>query len=282
LKDLFADPVVIEEKVDGSQISFQRVGDSVLFRSRNQAIDTNAAGMFEKGVQAITQIASLLHEGWIYRGEFLAKPKHNTLAYERVPHGHVILFDIDKELEDYATREELELEAARIGLEAVPLLAQGLVKTLEEFEALLQTPSILGGQLVEGIVIKNHGRFGKDGKALMGKFVSTKFREKHDKSWKERNPKGQDIIAQIIETYRTEARWQKAAAHMRERGELKVAPQDIGPMIKEVNADVLEECQEEIKDILFKWAWKDISRGITRGLPEWYKEQLLLQQQFSE
>ncbi len=37
--------------------------------------------------------------------------------------------------------------------------------------ALLEKESILGGK-VEGIVVKNYARFGKDKKVLMGKYVS--------------------------------------------------------------------------------------------------------------
>lgn len=281
IKDLFADPVVVEEKIDGSQFSFLCLGDTVIFRSKNAVIDPTAAGMFQKGVDAISEIAGRLMDGWTYRGEYLMKPKHNTLAYDRVPRRHVILYDVDTGLESYLPRYNLELEAARIGLDVVPCLAEGNVFSLEELEALLQTPSILGGQTVEGVVIKNHHRFGRDGKALMGKHVSAKFREVHDKDWKKRNPAGKDIIATIVAKYRTEARWTKAVAHMRERGELQDAPQDIGPLFKEVSTDILAECGDEIKDALLKWAWKDISRGVTRGLPDWYKEQLS-EQQFSQ
>jgi hypothetical protein len=48
--------------------------------------------------------------------------------------------------------------------------------------------------------------------------------------------------------------------------------------MKEVSVDVYEECADEVKEILFKWAWPRISRGITGGLPEWYKDKLLAKQ----
>ncbi len=35
------------------------------------------------------------------------------------------------------------------------------------------------------------------------------------------------------------------------------------------------ECKEEIQKALWKWAWPHIQRGLTRGLPEWYKNHLL-------
>lgn len=43
----------------------------------------------------------------------------------------------------------------------------------------------------------------------------------------------------------------------------------------------LAECHEEIKEQLFKWAWKSISRQVTAGFPEFYKD-LLAKKQFEE
>ena len=65
---------------------------------------------------------------------------------------------------------------------------------------------------------------------------------------------------------------------LQERGLLEGSPRDIGALIKEVPADISKECADEIKDKLFAWAWPHIQRMTTRGLPEWYKEQLLKQQ----
>jgi len=50
--------------------------------------------------------------------------------------------------------------------------------------------------------------------------------------------------------------------------------------MREVNADVLAECEAEIKEALWKHAWPQISRGITKGLLEWYKN-LLMESQFT-
>jgi hypothetical protein len=44
--------------------------------------------------------------------------------------------------------------------------------------------------------------------------------------------------------------------------------------MKEVSSDVLKECKDEILEQLFAYAWPKISKGITRGLPEWYKSQI--------
>jgi hypothetical protein len=61
---------------------------------------------------------------------------------------------------------------------------------------------------------------------------------------------------------------------MAEDGRLEHAPKDIGALIKMVGDDVYEEGREEIAALLFRHFWPDIRRGLTRGLPGWYKEQL--------
>ena len=73
----------------------------------------------------------------------------------------------------------------------------------------------------------------------------------------------------------TQARWQKALQHLREAGKIEDSVRDIGLLMREIPEDVLKECEEEIKEQLFKWAWPHIRRSVARGAPEWYKEHLL-------
>lgn len=152
IDELFSGPVIVEEKVDGSQFSFGKFGDDLLVRSRGRVFDVEAPdNMFSLGAGVVKKLRDDLHDGWTYRGEYLNKPKHNALAYDRTPAMNV----------------------------------------------------------------------------------------------------------------------------MRERGELQSAPQDIGNLLREVQTDIEAECEEEIKGRLYAWARKSILRTATRGLPEWYKQQLL-------
>ena len=279
--DLFKDPVVVQEKVDGSQFSFGKFVDHETFevkmRSKGCKVTPENPGMFKLAADAVEARRDLLTPGYIYRSEFLAKPKHNVLAYDRVPKDNVILYDIQRGTGDFLSPVEMELEANRIELEVVPLLESisSDVLKMEDFRDLLEKVSVLGGQKVEGIVIKNYSRFGFDAKPLFGKYVSEKFKEVHAKEWKNQNPGGGDIIDLLTARFRSEARWQKAVQHLRERGELEDSPRDIGKLFKEVPVDLLKECKDEIMAILFDWAWKRrLSRSITAGLAEWYKDEL--------
>ena len=231
--------------------------------------------MFLKGVQAVLDLKDELHDGWTYRGEFLMKPKHNTLAYNRVPEKNVVIFDIEKAPNDFLAPTQRKEEALRLGFDVVPVYYTGMIDHMDQLKIFLDNTSILGGP-IEGIVIKPKSQmlFGIDKKLIMAKFVREDFKEKHEGEWKKSNPGRKDIVTEIIETYRTPQRWNKAVQHLREAGELEGSPRDIGKLMKEVPQDVLKECAEEIKEKLFNYFWRKISRALTSGLPDWYKQKL--------
>lgn len=277
LAELFLDPVLVEEKIDGSQFSFGRFGGELKCRSKGVQLQVLAPDkMFSRAVEVAGSLD--LHDGWTYRAEYLMKPKHNALAYDRAPEKNLIVFDVNTGNEQYVAYEEKAAEAARIGLEVVPQIYEGVIGDVQAFRAMIDRVSCLGGQKIEGVVVKNYHRFGPDKKVLMGKFVSEAFKEVHAASWKESNPTQSDIVAKLVEAYRTPARWGKAVQHLRESGKLEGSPRDIGLLIKEVAADIEAEAKPEIMERLFKWAEGNFRRGIIRGLPEWYKDQLLAQQ----
>lgn len=277
LTGIFEDPVTITEKIDGSQFSFGIFDDGLRCRSKGKQIDMAFPDkMFIKAVETVQSIGHLLKQGWTYRAEYLSKPKHNTLAYDRVPKDYLIIFDIAKGHEDYIGYEDMTVESDRIGLECVPLVYWGRITDPGFFLGLIERDSILGGQKMEGVVAKNYNRFGKDGKILMAKFVSEKFKEVHQKDWKTKNPTGIDIVTKLGLQYRSEARFAKALQHLKEGGIAVGELQDIGGLIQEVRSDILDECVYDMKEQLFKWAWPKIQKMVTSGLPEWYKKELLV------
>lgn len=262
-----------------SQFSFGIYDGELKCRSKGVSQDPNGPDKLFLAACNVAKdlfLRNKLKEGYMYSGEYLRSPKHNTLAYDRIPKNHIILFDVRSGHEKYLSYEELKIEAERLELEVVPLLYKGKVSNIVDMkDELLDKVSCLGGQKIEGFVVKNYSRFSTDGNAMMGKFVSEAFKEVHQTAWKDRNPQGKDFLQDLCEQYKTEARWNKAVQHLKERGALTQEPKDIGPLIKEVSNDILEECRDEIKEKLFKWAWPHIQRTSTRGLPEWFKEKLM-------
>lgn len=277
IKELLFDEVLIEEKIDGSQFSFGRFNGEFKCRSKGAEIyPETPEAMFADGV--FQAMALDLHDGWTYRAEYLKTPKHNVIAYDRIPEKHLVIFDINVGNEQYLDIPAKVDECARLGLECVPVMYVGKVNDHSEILGFLNKPPLLGGKQIEGIVIKNYSRFGMDKKVLMGKYVSEAFKEVHSGEWKAANPTRSDIITYLVQMYRTPARWEKAIQHLRDAGKLTNTPRDIGFLIKEVQNDIVEEEKEEIKNKLYAQAIDHIKRGVVGGLPEFYKEHLMKQQ----
>jgi hypothetical protein len=282
----------VEEKVDGSQLSFKLadppegatpfVFPGVEMRSKGKQLIIDPPEATEKlFVEAVRQVKArtdLLRPGYVYRGEFLRAPRHNTLKYDRAPKGNVCIFDVyDRVAARWLTPGEKAAEAERLGFDVVPLLHTGPVNK-GALLGFLDRESYLGGVKVEGVVLKPVGYdlYGRDGKPVFAKWVSDQFKEAHRGEFRNANPHGGDILARLGDTYRTEARWRKAEQHLREAGVigLEPAPQDIGPILVEVARDIEREAKDEILRDLWKWAWPAIKRSAGRGLPEWYKARL--------
>jgi hypothetical protein len=273
IQDILFGETIAEEKVDGSQISFGVLDGILRVRSRGQEVILDAPGMFDVAVEQIQEIQHLLRPGYIYRGEYLRKPKHNVLAYDRVPKNNIVIFDIEDEDFNPLPYDQKLWVAAEIGFETVPLLTIN-VKDKNEILSLLDTDSFLGGTKIEGVVIKNYGKLVEGSKYMVGKYVSEKFKEKMtDKVKMEKQ--NDDIVSFIVKSLKTDARYHKAIQHLRESGNLLGEPKDIGSLLKELHQDIDTEETEFIKDTLFKHYIKRIKGGVCAGFPEWYKKQLL-------
>jgi len=275
--------VTIQEKVDGSQFSFGRRGDELIVRSRGREFPVDAADdLFKPACETVLTLfrARWLPDGWTFRGEAFKKPKHNTISYERVPVGNVILFDIDTGDNRYSSHDDTHAIAKELGLETVALLYDGpgeaVTKALTE--AWLARTSILGGSLIEGFVIKNYSRITRDGKTMMAKHVREEFKEASQKDFRTRNPTHGDVLQKIGEDLRNEMRWLKAVQRSRDDGTLIGGPQDIGSLMKSIHSDIEAEEAERVKNLLWQWARPKLLRKATAGFPEWYKERLLVKQ----
>lgn len=284
--ELLLDPVTVEEKIDGSQFSAAITNGELQCRSKRCILDLDAPEkLFTGAVETFKQLAKsgYLENGVVYRGESIQSPRHSTLKYSRVPKGNVVIYDISRlQDQNYISWDEKRIECERLGLEVVPKFFEGVLTKPSDLESFLDRESLLGGAKIEGYVIKNYFRFGYDKKPLMGKFVSEAFKEVHKKTWSNNNPGTNDILENLTAMFKTEARWEKAVFHLRDAGTLLNDVKDIGPLIQEIMADVKKEEEDHIKAILFKWAWeKKVSRAITNGFPQWYKNRLL-ESQFKE
>lgn len=281
VKDLLTVPVIVEEKIDGSQFSFMGVGEDVYFRSKAAVIHEETSDkLFRNAVRFVLSVKDKLVDNWVYRGEAVCSERQNILKYSRTPKGFVALFDVETSPYSFLGTKAKHSTADELGIECVPTLFEGNLTDYDIINNLLSKESCLGGPKIEGIVIKpeNYSLFGADKKVLMGKYVSEEFKEIHRKEWRGSNPTRGDVIQIISSALATEARWNKAIQHLREAGQLESSPRDIGKLIAEIQADTEKEAEQYVKDRLYKWAWPQIKRKLTYGFPEFYKQKLLEKQ----
>lgn len=280
LSNLFDGEVEITEKVDGSQLGFGKVDGELFVRSKGKEQDLdNPDMMFEKAVEYIKTIADKLPENITLYGEWLNKPKHNTLAYDRTPKNGIALFGVY----DPISREHFGMDvitdwAAKLGVETVPLLFKGEANAEGVLDMVKNQVSFLGGQNIEGVVVKRYTPWMFMGQipqtVMSGKYVTEEFKEVHIKNWKKENT-GKGKLEVAISQYRSEARWNKAIQHLRDDGILTGTPKDIGGLIKEVRVDIESEEKENIKEQLWQIYKNDFLAAATNGLPQFYKEKLV-------
>jgi hypothetical protein len=266
---------IVQEKYDGSQFSWQLHEGEVRYRSRNVVFTKDdPSDMFKLGVNYIEAVKDQLIEGWVYRGEFFSKPKHNTLAYDRVPRGNIVLFDIELDYNVFQPPVETQGYAMELGVDSASFIVRNNVPlTLEEFKGYLERESTLGGVKVEGVVIKNYTNFTPEGHVQMAKFVSEAFKEAHKSNPNFKRGHG-PIVEALGSPLRTEARFRKSVERLRDAGGLTNSAKDIGPLLKDLSDDLDEEHAEVLAKELYSYFRKDILKHANYGFPQWYKEEL--------
>jgi len=284
IKTIFDTPVVVQEKYDGSQLSWKWDDQGSLHvKSKGKMQYGPEATPDKMFVGAIDYLLTLdppqewLDLGVTFRGEWFAKAKQNTLAYEQAPTNGLMLFDVEIQPNLFAPVDSLPEWADLLGIDVARTFVLDAYD-LEHLEALLDEVSTLGGPKIEGVVIKAYEQFTRDGKVMMGKHVSPDFKERHQRTWKRDNPGPNDLVQSLIEALDTEARWLKAIQYLRDNGELTGTYADIGPLMKRIKQDTQDEELEYITAKLLEYFLPKVIRGVGRGFPQYYKDRLAQEQ----
>ena len=128
--DIFQGPFIIEEKLDGSQFSFGTDGDGRIHcRSKGALIDREAPPkMFREAVDYVQRVVDdrigLHGPHYQFFCEYLQRPKHNSLTYNRVPKNNLALFAVRMGHEWVTDRGHLQDWGDELDLEVVPTLFQ--------------------------------------------------------------------------------------------------------------------------------------------------------------
>jgi ATP-dependent RNA circularization protein (DNA/RNA ligase family) len=246
----------IEEKIDGSQISFKLVDDKIIFFNKKKVMNKESL-TYIKVMIKLPIIKNLLDKDLTYHGEYLKSKKANVVEYDRVPKFNFILYDVYSDSENrWFNYEEKKKAADKIGLECVQLLfvqndisqipfekGTELIKQIEEGKI----TSSLGG-IPEGIVVKKEG--------AKFKMVTTKFKERHAKKQSKLNQTFEDSLKIFGEQFNVQPRFQKAFQHLNEE-ETEI---NLDNLIKELDKDLLKEYEPEINNYIKAECFEHVSR----------------------
>jgi hypothetical protein len=273
--------VIIQEKVDGSQLSICNIDGKLRFFNKSKEITAHAKPFFNSHVSLVNK-PELFKPGYVYHGEAMNSVHPNTIRYEREPTYFWIIYEIVKDDGTSLYPEEIEKLLEGTGLEYIKPLYDNIdnmdttesvdyVEMANEYVEKItrdEIPSILGGR-PEGVVLKAVNRM-RNGKRVNTryKFVRTEFSEMN-RARKRRLPKLPDveIIDGIGAVYNVKARFQKAVQHLQEDGKWKDVPKrNQTALIEELDADLRKECEEDIKNMLFIRFWPQISKAARTDL----------------
>lgn len=284
IADLYNGDVEITEKLDGSQFGFGILDGVLTCRSKGKEQDIDDPDkMFIEGVNYVKSIQDKLANGYFYYGEYFSRPRHSTLAYDRIPKNHIALFGVLRPDKSLCSYQEMVEIADTLDLEVVALIHEGQSDP-EHTIGLLDRVSMLGGQKIEGVVVKRYEDWLFLGRILTpvkaGKYVSEAFKEVHEKDWSRLNT-GKGKYDAMKDKYHSEARWHKAIQHLKEDGNFEGSVRDIGNLMKEITKDLTLEEKENMKEELWQIYGQDVVKYATVGFVDWYK-QLIAKGEFQD
>ncbi len=157
VRHLLKTPIVITEKMDGSNTSLEPDG---CFARTHAGPPSHASFDGLKALHATIKYkiphASQFFGEWCYA-------KH-SIEYEKLP-GYFLLFNVrhlNPIMPVWDSWEEVEMWAEEIGVPTVPVLFKGKVNSENELkdlvESLMKQPSVCGG-IREGVVVRIQGGF---------------------------------------------------------------------------------------------------------------------------
>lgn len=277
----------IEEKYDGSQFRFgidkegnRWFGSKGVTYSDERPPDK----MFVKAVKLANEAMDRLFDyrnyndctDYSFFAEYLSKPKHNTLTYDRTPINNLVLFDVIEKGEYiepigvHSFSDVMELEPVKVFEQTTSF------PTFNFIEPLLKEKSTLGDIEIEGVVVKNYDitmEINGEVRPLFYKYVRDDFKELNNEEWNKK-PHKQPIESIISEILNKEAIFRKAIQHLEENGEAEGHMRDMQKLIPLVYEDLYEEYLPLIQEMLVKKFQKDIEKQAISGLAEFYKQHL--------
>ena len=243
------DQIVIQEKIDGANASFRRVGNELVGFSRNHQLhEGNTLGGFYQFVQ---DLDISIGEGLIFFGEWTNPHKVKYPEHQK----KFFLFDIyDIEQGKYLPFDIVEKTGTELGLNIVPVFYRGEYQSFEHLQSFVGKTA-LGGKLGdietgEGIVVKNVNYVDRFGNQKYVKLVTDSFREVQ-KQKPPKDPKIASTAEQVfVNATVTEARIEKFLHKFVDEGIIDeiYGIEDMGVILKNMNPRIKEDILKEEGD----------------------------------
>lgn len=265
--------VLVQEKLDGSNVAIVRENGQTQIQSRNQIVTRDDCGNFGRLVAWVDSIEDLLDglgQNYVLYGEFL---NTNKLRYE--PFNPFVLFDIfiidvfGEEGKNYAPismdivayEKLLHYISGVLGTVAAPTLHVGLY---EDFGFQNLSSQYDSSVRAEGVVFKAFDvpiwYEDRETGERIDKVLPFLYTKRVQETHKEVKPVKvtNDPLSAIAEAFAPPARIEKVIANVRDSG--KNPTENVGLVIAALNRDILKEEEDAIKDELFKAYWKALSK----------------------
>ena len=250
------DRIIIQEKIDGSNVSFQYDSDtdSLQCFSRNQILSAeNTLRGYYDWVQKLDKelVKSVLGDRQRMFGEWLVK---HTVKYPEERYNTMYCFDVfDMENKCWLPQNEVKSLADKLGLNYVPVFYEGEFTAWEDYTYLVGKTE-MGGEIGEGIVIKKQNDLSDD--VAYTKIVHERFKEvwkkvrRHSESPEEKQEKKR--LEELTETVVTPARVEKILYKLVDEGILPedFSAKDMKTIYKSLPLAVYQDCVKEVPEVV--------------------------------
>lgn len=275
--DMFepGDQIIIQEKIDGSNASFQydRETDSVICFSRNQILspELNLRGFYE-WVQKLDKerVHAVLGDNLRMFGEWLVR---HTVPYPKDCYETLYCFDVfDTERFCYLPQDQVKALAEQLGLRYVPVFYEGTFTSWEAYQPLVGKTE-LGGEIGEGIIIKNLSTLSFN--VAYTKIVHEKFSE-NKKQHRKLSPEElqeHERLLELAKTVVTKQRVQKILYKMVDKGMIPedFSRRDIASIFRYLPSSIFYDCLKEAPEVVnriekFGKLSSEISRSLVKEI----------------
>lgn len=271
------DIISITEKIDGSNGSFEKddnedIGISCYSRREKLDNENNLRGFYQYVTDNITPIKDILHDDYLYFGEFLCSHK---VKYKKEVYNQYYLFAIwDKTKRVYLEDKEVFKEASRLGLETPEIFYYGEYISYEHLMSFVGKSNITkvlnDG---EGIVIKGLHTYKGYNQLYSFKIVADKYVE--TKKQRVRSPKQINIaLSERVQATLTIRRVEKLIFNLIDDGKLHTnyTIKDMGTILKLLGLDPYNDIMKEECEMFKGFDDNEVKKYINKKLPLVIKE----------